>query len=72
MLNSKARRVARSDGLKGLARLGLAARGTIYLLIGWLALLLAQGKRHSEADQRGAMQEVAGHTGEVDGVDVHV
>jgi hypothetical protein len=57
------RGAARSDGLKGLARLGFAARATIYLLIGWFALLLALGKRHPEADQRGAMQEVAKHNG---------
>jgi hypothetical protein len=49
--------------MKLLARLGLAARAMIYLLIGWLALLLAAGKRHSETDQRGAMQEVVRHTG---------
>jgi hypothetical protein len=58
-----ARRVARSDGFKGLAKLGFAARGTIYLLIGWFAVLLAAGKRPPEADQRGAMQEVARHNG---------
>jgi hypothetical protein len=49
--------------MKGLARLGLAARATIYLLIGWLALMLATGKRHGETDQRGALNEVAQHTG---------
>ncbi len=63
MASISARRAARSDGLKGLARLGLAARATIYLLIGWFALLLAQGKKPPEADQRGAMQEVARHNG---------
>lgn len=57
------RQAARSDQLKGLARLGLAARAVIYLLIGWLAWLLAVGKRPGEADQRGAMQEAARHTG---------
>lgn len=63
MTGLSARRVARSDSLKRLARLGLAARATIYLLIGWFALLLAAGKRPPEADQRGAMQEVVRHTG---------
>jgi Domain of Unknown Function (DUF1206) len=63
MTGMTARRVARSDGVKGLARLGLAARATIYLLIGWFALLLVRGKRSAEADQRGAMQEVARHNG---------
>ena len=49
--------------MHGLARLGLAARATIYLLIGWLALLLARGVRKSATDQRGAMQEVVRHRG---------
>lgn len=56
-------RAARSEEVSWLARLGLAARGSIYLLIGWLALLVAAGNDHSEADQRGAMQAVANHTG---------
>ncbi|PZS14519.1 MAG: hypothetical protein DLM57_14375 [Pseudonocardiales bacterium] len=56
-------RAARSPQMKGLARLGLAARATIYLLIGWLALLLAIGKRSGETDQRGALLEVARHNG---------
>jgi hypothetical protein len=58
-----ARRAARSDPVKLLGRLGLAARAVIYLLLGWIALLLAFGKRHPEADQRGAMQEVVRHSG---------
>jgi Domain of Unknown Function (DUF1206) len=56
-------RAARSREMKWLAHLGLAARATIYLLIGWLALLLAAGKPRGEADQRGALQEVARHSG---------
>jgi hypothetical protein len=60
---TSARRVARSDGFKGLAKLGFAARGTIYLLIGWFAVLLVRGKHSPETDQRGAMQEVARHDG---------
>src|SRR5690242_5104899 len=63
MANVTARRAARSDPMKLLARLGLAARAIIYLLIGWFALLLAIGKRPPETDQRGAMQEVVRHTG---------
>jgi hypothetical protein len=51
-------RAARSREMKWLAHLGPAARATSYLLIGWLALLLA-GKPRGEADQRGALQEVA-------------
>jgi hypothetical protein len=60
---TSARQAARSPQMKALARLGLAARATIYLLIGWLALMLATGKRHGETDQRGALNEVARHTG---------
>ncbi len=58
-----ARELARSNAMRGLARLGLAARATIYLLIGWLAFLLARGVPKQEADQRGAMQEVVRHRG---------
>ena len=39
---------------------GLAARGVIYLLIGWVAILVAMGKTKQEADQRGALQLLAG------------
>jgi hypothetical protein len=42
-----------------LARAGLVARGVIYLLIGWVALMLALGKSNQEADQRGALQILA-------------
>jgi Domain of Unknown Function (DUF1206) len=41
------------------ARLGLVARGVIYLLIGWVALMLAAGRSNQEADQRGALQTLA-------------
>jgi hypothetical protein len=58
-----ARRASRSDTMRGLARLGLAARATIYLLIGWLALLLARGVPKQATDQRGAMQELVSHRG---------
>jgi Domain of Unknown Function (DUF1206) len=53
----------RSPAFRLLGRLGLAARATIYVLIGWIGLLIAAGKPAKEADQRGAMQEVIGHTG---------
>jgi hypothetical protein len=63
MTSMSARRAAQSDPMKLLARVGLAARAIIYLLIGWFALLLALGKRPPEADQRGAMQEIVRHNG---------
>jgi hypothetical protein len=58
-----ARLAARSDAMRGLAKLGLGARATIYVLIGWLALLLARGVPKQATDQRGAMQAVVSHRG---------
>ena len=45
--------------MAGVARLGLTARATVYLLIGWLAVQIALGHRSQEADQRGAVAEIA-------------
>ena len=58
-----ARRAARSDAMALLARWGLAARATLYLLIGILAVALAAGSRRGETDQRGAFEELTRHTG---------
>jgi Domain of Unknown Function (DUF1206) len=43
-----------------LARAGLAARGVIYVLIGWVAILVALGQSSQQADQQGALQLLAG------------
>ena len=43
-----------------LARAGLTARGVIYILIGWVAFLVAIGRSSREADQQGALQLLAG------------
>jgi hypothetical protein len=43
-----------------LARAGLAARGAIYILIGWVAILVAIGQTSRQADQQGALQLLAG------------
>jgi Domain of Unknown Function (DUF1206) len=43
-----------------LARAGLAARGVIYILIGWVAILVALGLSSHELDQQGALQLLAG------------
>jgi hypothetical protein len=56
-------RATHSETMVGLARWGLAARATIYLLIGVLAVALAIGSRKAETDQRGAFQELTQHTG---------
>lgn len=58
-----ARRAARRAGIGAVARAGLAGHGVVYLLLGVLALLLAFGKSSGEADQRGALQQLAGDTG---------
>jgi hypothetical protein len=60
---SAARRAARSGGMEGLARWGLAARAVIYVLVGVLALMLAFGSSTGETDQRGAMKQLSQHTG---------
>jgi hypothetical protein len=55
-----ARRAANSPVIDRLARIGFAARGTTYLLMGWIALQLGLGHHpKSQANQRGAFQELA-------------
>jgi hypothetical protein len=54
-----ARQAARSSAMDGLARFGLAARAFIYLVIGWLGLQIAFGNKSHQANQRGALAEVA-------------
>jgi hypothetical protein len=59
-VSAKARRASDSQPAQVLARAGLAARGVIYVLIGWVAILVALGKTSQEADQRGALQLLSG------------
>ena len=54
------RRASNSPAAHFLARAGLTARGVIYILIGWVAVLLALGHSTHEADQQGALQMLAG------------
>lgn len=56
----RARRASATPTAHGLARAGLAARGVIYILIGWVAVLVALGHGSHEADQQGALQLLAG------------
>ncbi|HZF92910.1 DUF1206 domain-containing protein [Streptomyces sp.] len=57
---ARARRAANGSVVDAGARWGLVARGTIYLLIGVLALRIATGGGGSrEADSSGAVQELA-------------
>jgi len=46
-----------------MARLGLFARGVVYLLVGWLAVRIAFEGSGAQADRQGALQEIAHHTG---------
>jgi Domain of Unknown Function (DUF1206) len=55
-----ARRAAGSPAARALARAGLAARGILYLLIGWVSILVAIGQTSHQADQQGALQLLAG------------
>jgi hypothetical protein len=51
-------REVRDDTLHWSARLGLTARALIYLLIGFLAVLVATGHSTKETDQWGAFQQL--------------
>jgi hypothetical protein len=55
-----ARRASDSPAARTLARAGLTARGVLYLLVGWVAILVALGQTSHEADQQGALQLLAG------------
>src|SRR5580698_9642656 len=57
-----ARRASDSPAAHFLARAGLTARGVIYILVGWVAALVALGQSSREADQEGALQLLAGRS----------
>jgi hypothetical protein len=59
-VSASARRASDSPAARILARAGLTARGVIYILIGWVAILVALGHGSHEADQQGALQLLAG------------
>jgi hypothetical protein len=50
------RKAANSPALRYLARAGLAARGALYVIIGWIAIQVAFGHAGDEADQAGALR----------------
>lgn len=54
------RRASDSPVARALARAGLAARGVLYILIGWVAIMVALGHSSHQADQQGALQMLAG------------
>ena len=55
-----ARRASETPAARALARIGLAARGAIYILIGWLAIEVALGHSAQQPNQQGALQLLAG------------
>src|ERR1700749_3120985 len=55
-----ANRASNSPVADFVARVGLTARGFIYILVGWVAVLVALGHSSREADQKGALQLLAG------------
>jgi type IV secretory pathway VirB2 component (pilin) len=56
--NRAARDAASSHWMPVLARLGYAAKGIVYLIIGWLAVQLVIGAGGKTTDQRGALQTI--------------
>src|SRR5690348_11909687 len=50
-----------SPWIARLARLGLVAKGFVYLVVGWLPLRVAIIGRGKFVDQRGAMRDVLHH-----------
>jgi vacuolar-type H+-ATPase subunit I/STV1 len=61
-LATSARQASNSKAMSGAARLGFAARGFVYIVIGWLAIQIATGDRGHQANQRGALADVANHS----------
>lgn len=55
----KAQEVADSRGLEVLARAGLVSYGVVHLLVGWLALQVAWSGSGENADQSGALSQLA-------------
>lgn len=52
------RRAANSEAMRWLARAGLAARGILYVIIGWIALQVAFGRSRQQADRTGALHSI--------------
>ena len=56
------RRASNSQAMAWVARFGLGARAFVYLVIGWLAVQIALGHGRQEANQRGALADIAQHS----------
>jgi hypothetical protein len=58
--SARVRRWSRTPAFHALARTGLVARAVIYLLIGWIAILVAVGHSARRPNQEGALLLLAG------------
>lgn len=56
-------RLRRRHETRTIARVGFAAHGGVYVLLGVLALVLAVTGRRQETDQKGALEELTQHAG---------
>jgi uncharacterized protein DUF1206 len=61
--NQSAKQVAQSEPFKIGARVGILSWGVTHVVIAWLALQIAFGNSGERADQTGAFQAIAQHTG---------
>jgi hypothetical protein len=57
--HARAGAVAASPWIEGLGRFGYAAKGTVYLIVGGLALQAVLGQGGTTTDQRGALAQIA-------------
>ena len=56
---SGGRRAANSNAMRWLAPAGFAARGVMYIIVGWIAVQVAFGHSGQEADRTGALYEIS-------------
>lgn len=58
-VRSAGRRAANSPAMRWLARAGLAARGVLYAVIGWIAIEVAFHRSSQQADRTGALHAIS-------------
>ena len=56
---STGRRAANSTGMRWLARAGFAARGALYVIVGWIAIEVAFRRSSQQADRAGALHAIS-------------
>ena len=59
---SSVRKASGSPAMTVAARIGLAARAFVYLVIGWLAFQIVLGRTRQQANQKGALADIAKHS----------